>query len=841
MSYSTKSIRDTLHELDTSRDGLSNSVVRERIATYGPNSIRLPNEPLWRRILAPFLDVFVGVLLVAAAISIWHNAMIDAIIVLVIVIINAVIYYVQRYTTDRVLAALQRSDPTKVDVFRDGRLTAISAEQLVPGDIIVMSEGQKIPADGRIIEAESLRINESQFTGESEPIAKQVAPLTREKEIYEQSSMVFQGTFVVGGTATVAITATGNATEFGRLAHLSAADRDERSPVQQKIDVLIRRIILSVALISTVAFGLSLYRGMEAFESLRFVIALAVSAVPESLAIAISVVLVLNMRVMARRRALVRSMRAAETIGTITTIATDKTGTLTRNILSVREISPGPDASAQQLQHAIACSANPARQQNYDPLDIAFRNYEPLPAKTHGATKFYPFDTSLAMSGAVWHHGKEYVIYLKGAPEHILARSDLTSHEHEQLLHTVRRMAGEGLRVIAVAHTTHSQAPETLKDLSSTPPMVFDGLVGIADTLRPEAAHAIRTALNAGITVRMITGDHLETAYHIGRELGIVSRREDVFDCSVMSALSDEELDQIVEHCLVFSRVKPEHKHRLLTVLRKHNITAMTGDGVNDVPALTHAHVGIAMGSGTMIAKDASDIILLNDNFKTIIDAVRQGRTTYVNIRRMVIYLIATNLGEVLVSIAALLVGVPIPLVAIQILWINLVTDTALVIPLGLEPGDTRAMKYPPRDPAAPLVTRYYASRVIAVAVAIAAITFTTYLLFLPHYDVAYARTMAFTVLVATQWASALSLRSDLEPLVVRLKRWNPTFYLGLVITALLQLAAFTTPLSSYLHLAPVAIGDIFIASLIGFIATILIIELHKYIGRVWLPAAHTK
>lgn len=840
MSYSTKSISDVLAALDVTLDGLSPSEVDERLAMYGPNSIKLAREPLWRIILTPFIDVFVGVLLVAAAISLWHHAVIDAIIVLVIVAINAGIYYVQRYTTDKVLASLQRTDIDAVEVWRDAKFTSIDVTKLVPGDILYLSEGQRIPADARLIDADSLRLNESQFTGESAPIAKHAAPLKIEKEIFEQSNMIFQGTFVVGGTGKAVVTATGNQTEYGRLANLSTSERSQQSPVQEKIDTLIRRIVIAVGIISLIAFALVMLRGMELFESIRYVIALAVSAVPESLAIAISVVLVLNMRAMARRRALVRSMRAAETIGMITTIATDKTGTLTRNILSVKETFPGPDATLRDLKTTISRSANLTHHTSHDPLDIAFRDFAEPPSHATPA-KLYPFDTALALSGALWHAGRDYTLYLKGAPEHILARSDLTENERESVMHEVRSMAARGLRVIACAHTTLSHELPTLHELSPRKSLlVFDGLVGVADTLRPEAARAIRTALHAGISVRMITGDHQETAYHIARELGIVSSRDEVFDCTILSRLDDDALEQVVDRCRVFSRVKPEHKHRLLTILRRRNITAMTGDGVNDVPALTHAHVGIAMGSGTMIAKDASDIILLNDNFKTIIDAVRQGRTTYVNIRRMVVYLIATNLGEVLVALGALILGMPIPLVAIQILWVNLVTDTALVIPLGLEPGDRRSMKYPPRDPATPLVTRYYLGRIIAVALTLATITLGTFMIFLESYGVEYARTMAFAVLIAAQWAGALGLRSDLEPLVVRLRQWNPTFYLGLIVTILLQCAAFMTPLGSYLHLTPVAIGDIFMASLISFILVALVIELHKYIGRVWLPPQHT-
>jgi Ca2+-transporting ATPase len=833
MLYYTNTSSKTLAELDSSENGLASSVAEERLRQYGPNTIRVSGEPLWHKVVEPFANVFMLVLFVAAIISVFHHALLDAIIIGVIMATSAIIYYVQQFSTERILRSLRKHEALAVEVLRDSKPVTIDSSLLVPGDVITLSEGEKIPADARLLTAHSFRIDESQLTGESVPIDKQTEALDGDREVYEQSNMVFQGSFVVAGTATAIITTTGNNTEFGHLAALST-DAGGKSPVQEKIDHFISRIIGVVAGIACVAFGLSLLRGMDITESLRFVMALSVSAVPESLPVAISVILVLGMRRMAAKKALVRTMRAIETIGAITTIATDKTGTLTKNQLTVQG-TWHPHHGNEGFAHIIARSINHSSHKLHDPLDqalSAFAELEGAKAPRIAPMLSFPFEQIVAMSGNLWHNGAHYDLVLKGAPEHVLIRSDLTENEREQATIELHKLTEGGYRVIAVAHRSLIKPITELGELTRKDLLTFDGFVAVADILRPEAKKAISSALRAGVTVRMITGDHFETAYHIGRELGMLSSRDQVFDSRRMNVMSDGDLEKVVETTRVFSRVIPEHKYRILALLKKHNITAMTGDGVNDVPALTNAHVGVAMGSGAQIAKDAGDIILIDNNFKSIVDAMSEGRTIYANIRRMLFYLLSTNTGEVLTMIGSLAIGLPIPVVPVQILWINLVTDTSMVIPLGLEPGEKSTMTKKPNRSDAPIFGKFLISRMILVAVTMAILTISMYAMYSARYGHEYGRTIAFSALVVMQWANAFNTRSDDESVLFRLRVFNGKFYAGLAIAGILQLLVLFGPFGELLHVTPVAIGDLVRTGVLAFAIPIITVEIHKWIGR---------
>lgn len=832
-SFYTKTVRQTYDELNTSEAGLPATEVEERRKIYGLNTIKVKGDPLWRKLIEPFASVFMLVLFIAIIISIFHHAYLDAIIIGAIMAVSAIIYYVQRFSTERILRSLSKHEAQAVEVLRDGKTIEVDSSELVPGDRISLVEGEKIPADVRIVEAQSLRVDESQLTGESEPISKQIEQLKGRKEVYEQNNMLFQGSFIVGGVAVGVVTETGNSTEFGHLAALTKG-RTTASPVQRKIDKLVSQIIGVIAAIALVAFGLALFRGMEFGETLRFVIALSVSAVPEGLPVAISVILVLGMRRMAAKKALVRTMRSIETIGVINTIATDKTGTLTKNQLTVQAVWSAPHTKTKMTQMIIH-TVNFAPHKMHDPLDTALDTYalaNDAKRSRQSPMLSLPFDQAVAMSGNVWHNGSQYDLAVKGAPEHVLARSDLTENEHEAATAQLHKYTAEGYRVIALAHQTLSQPIAHFSELKSKEKFTFDGFVAVADILRPEAKHAIQSALKAGVSVRMITGDHFETAYHIGKRLGMVADRSQVFDARRMDVMSDEELEKVVEHTRVFSRVIPEHKYRILSLLKKHNITAMTGDGVNDVPALAGAHVGVAMGSGASIAKDAGDIILLDDNFKSIVDAMHEGRVIFANIRRMLAYLLATSGGEVLTMISALAIGLPIPLVPVQILWVNLVTDTALVIPLGLEPGEKTIMTQRPQNPSAPIISKFLIVRIIMAAITMAILTLSMYAFFSTMYDHNYGQTIAFSSLVIMQWANAFNMRSIDESMFSRLRVFNGKFYIGFLIAVGLQMLALFGPLREVVHITDVATRDLLITGSISFAAPILVVEIHKLIGR---------
>lgn len=836
MAFYTKSVKQTLDDLQTTSGGLSAIESKQRLRQYGPNSIKLRTEPLWRKLLEPFLSVFMAVLVVAIGISLWHRSYFDAAIIGAIILMNALIYYVQRFSTERILRSLQKRSTVKVEVLRKGKSVTVDAVNIVPGDVIVLDEGDKIPADARIIEARSFRVDESQLTGESLPISKQVETLGADRQIYEQSNMVFQGSFVIGGEARAVVVATGNNTEFGRLSDLSATS-EEVNPVERKIDTLITQIVIVISLVALVTMGLALWRGIAWDEALRFVIALSVSAVPENLPIAISIILVLAMQRMARRKALVRTMGSIESIGAITTIATDKTGTLTHNKLSVQELWHPRNQRKYTLQTLADAIVPHTRHSVADPLDTAFRSFiaKNPPANVRKPVKVYQFEHALALSGALYHNGAQYALALKGAPEQLIERCNLTEGERERATIELHHLTGLGFRVIALGHAMLKKPLESLEEISPRQRITFDGFVAIADTLRTEAKSAIATAQAAGITVRMITGDHFETAYHIGKELGLVRHRSEVFDSRQMSMMSDDDLAERLKTIRVCARVLPEYKHRILEILKQHDITAMTGDGVNDIPALTNAHVGVAMGSGAQIAKDAGDIILLDNNFQSIVSAIHEGRTVYANIKRMVTYLLSTNLGEVLVSLGSLIVGLPLPLTPVQILWINIVTDSAMVIPIGMEPGEARNMKRPPKPANAPLLSTFMISRIIIMALLMAVLVLTLYALFDHWHGADYARTVAFCALATVQWAGAFEARSDYESLFRRIKKRNTPFLVGLLVAIGLQLIAIASPFAPYLHVAPITATDFAAVTTVAFVLPIIVLELHKWFGRTFL------
>lgn len=835
MLFYQHSAEETLRELSSSLKGISRHEASERLKKYGANEIKLKGEPLWKKLVEPFANVFMAVLFLAVLISLWHNAVFDAVIILVIMFASATIYYVQRFSTERILRSLQKKNAQHVDVVRGGETYQVEATQLVIGDVIRLNEGDKVPADIRLIQTENLRTDEAVLTGESVPVSKAVDTLRGTKEVYEQKNMAFQGSFVVSGHALGVVVFTGNGTEFGRIATLAGTAPDSiSSPVQKKIDKLIKYIIAVVAAVALAAFFLAILRGIEFTEALRFVIALSVSAVPESLPVAISVILVLGMRRMAAKKALVRSMSAIETIGVITTIATDKTGTLTKNQLSVQETWQ-PSWSKHHLPTVVHKTINHHGDSSKDPLDVAFISFtaaeEAVELKGESVAKL-PFDQAFSMSGNIWHHRGKHELVVKGAPEQIIARSKLNKSDEAEITEALTKLTSQGYRVIALATTAIDGPFLAFPDMHPKTKLEFAGLVAVADTLRPSARAAIATARRAGVSVRMITGDHLETAYAIGRKLGLVDSRDQVFDSRLMADMTDDQLALAAHNARVFSRVTPENKFRILQVLKLKEVTAMTGDGVNDVPALANAHVGVAMGSGSQIAKDAGDIILLNDDFASIVRAMREGRIIFANIRRMLFYLLSTNIGEVLTTLAALVVGLPMPLAPVQILWINLVTDTTMVIPLGLEPGEKTTMKQKPVAPDAPILGKYMISRIILVAVVMCIVGLGLYAYFSALYGIAYGQTIAFIALVVIQWANAFNARSTFESAFSRLKVWNGAFWIGLTISLILQWIALFGPLQGLLHVHPVAIGDVFIASVIAFVVAIVAVEIHKYFGR---------
>lgn len=822
-------IAEALEHVGSSRDGLTTAQVKNHLEKYGPNAIETKKKPFLKRLLEPFASAFVGVLLVAIVLSLIEHQNIDAIIISIIVAVNAMIYYAQQYSVSRVLKTLQKKDVSYVHVLRDGQTARIPTEEVTVGDIVYVEEGMKVPADGRLIEASQVQADEALLTGESLPTHKQAAAQSGEPKVYDQRNMLFKGTYVKSGSGQMVVTAIGNKTELGSITALAAQADLTRSPIERKIDSLTKKLILAIAIIAVVALALQLWRGIAIDEALRFGLVIVVSAVPEGLPVALTVVLLLSARRMAKVRALVKKISSIETMGAVTLIATDKTGTITQNKLSIAD-KHTTHSNDKIFDQAVLASLNIEGDHANDSLDkIAFDAIKKAEMpKSWQKVKDYPFNQALRVSGVAWKHSDGYSIYIKGAPEHVLDYCHEHTRKDQAVIDVLEKFTSRGHRTIAFAHKDLKELPEKLTH-SNLNGMNFDGFVGMADQLRPKVADAVREARRAGVEVIMLTGDHVKTAGFIARQVGIVAADSEVSDSRVLETGSPEDIRNSLNKTRAFGRVLPEHKYAMLKATKDYQITAMTGDGVNDIPALVEADAGIAMGSGTDAAKDASDIVLLDDNFHTIVRAIRVGRTALANIRKMLVYLLGTSSGEVLTIISALILGIPLPVAAIQILWINLVTDGVSVIPLGLSPAEPHQMNQPPQPARASLLNARQVSRIILIAVVM---SMTVLLIFTMNLDKGhiYAQTLAFLGLVVAQWANAFNVNLEYKSWIQNFRQPNWKLVVAIGFSIVLMIAVFVTPLRDFLGLVPVMWRDALIAIVVPVVAVLLAVDLHKLI-----------
>lgn len=840
-NYYNQSAKDVLAEFSVDpKTGLSSAEVKRRQATYGKNLLRMHETPLWRKLLEPFLDIFMLILVFALILSLVQGDWLEAVAIAVIIIIDAAIYYIQRFSTERILQSLKASTEQMVNVLRAGAETAISSEELVPGDIVILREGDRIPADGRIITESGLLSDEAMLTGESDAIAKDAKAIAGPKKVYEQRNMVFSGAFILTGSGRFVVTATGNDTEYGRIASL-ASSVESVSPISEKINQLVIRIAAVVVILALIVLAVQLIDGIPLIDALKFTLAMVVSAVPEGLPIAISIILALCAKRMARKQALIKELKSIESLGIVTTIASDKTGTLTENRLELRETwseQPKP-AFLRLLAQAMLPEASLIDAEGdavaVDPLDVCIMRY--LQATASGSApalplRSYAFDQNLKLSGNLYRDkAGELFLALKGAPEVILARSDLDGALRERVESKLNELASKGYKIIALASGSIKHEINELQRLDKSHRLTFGGFIAVADALRPEARPAIRQAARMGVVTRMVTGDHAGTAYAIGKELGLAKDMTAVLDCSKLGNINDEDLAELVRTTTVFARVTPEDKYRILNAIKQTEICAMTGDGVNDVPALVGAHVGIAMGDSPSVVQDAGDIVLLDNNFKNITEAMRESRTVLANIRRMLGYLLATNAGEALTMIGALIFFGGQMLTPIQILWINLVTDSLMVIPIGLEPPEPEILGRKPEHKDAAILPLNLVLRMIIIALVMSGITLLTYFLArLTLHSDAEANTLAFTALVVMQWSSAFAARGTYASAWQRLKVYHLSFYLALGVAFLLQVAALFGPLATFVGTVAVPWLPLLLTVVLAFVIPLVIIEVYKRI-----------
>lgn len=828
------------------QSGLLANEAKTRLEQFGKNSIEQKKkiDPI-KIFISQFNSFVIYILFAAAIISYLINEPLDSIVILVIVVLNAGFGFIQEYKAEKSIEALKKLAALRANVIRGGEEREIDAQELVPGDIILLDTGMKVPADARIINCAVLQVDESMMTGESVPSKKSEEEIKQTSSIAEQSNMLFMGTVITKGRAKALVVSTGMRTQMGSIATMIEEQGEKLTPLQIKLNEFGKKIGIATLVICAFIFVFAYTRdyltlGSVSFEAMGILflaaVALAVAAIPEGLPAIVTITLGIGIQKMARKNALVRRLASVETLGSCDVICTDKTGTLTTNQMTVRRactIDNCVDISGEgyEPQGKINYTTKVAKNQMKLLFEIGAlcndarllkdKKYEIKGDPTEGALivsgakagiskisleKKYPrvyeipFDTQRKKMTTVHKDGKKLLAYTKGAPDVILSKCShiliggkkvvLTSANRKKVLEQNTKMASSALRVLGFSY---KEVKRSQSDSVMESGQIFVGLQGMIDPPRPEVRAAIEMCRNAGIRTVMITGDFKDTAIAIARELGIFSERDIAIDGHELSRMNDEELYSKIDDIVIFARASSEHKARILTALKKKGHTvAMTGDGINDAPAIKNADIGIAMGlSGTDVAKEASDMILTDDNFASIAGAVEQGRHIYNSIQQFVQYTLSSNLGEILAIFIALSLGWPLPLIAIQILWINLLTDGLPGLALGLDPDSSNVMAKPPRKKSEGILSAAVVSKILFVGSIIGAVT----LLVFNYYgrEGALAVSAAFTTLIMAQMFHILTYRMGGFKLNILANK----YLIGAIaLTIFLQLLVIYSPLN---------------------------------------------
>lgn len=858
--------------------GLSATEARDRALRLGRNTLPAARErSLLRVLLGQFTNPLIYLLFAAAAIALALGERGDAIVIVVVVLINAVIGTIQEGRAARSLRALRAFSKQTARVVRDGRQAVIDARDLVPGDVIVIEAGDAVPADTRVVEAAATRVAEAALTGESVPVDKHTEALPPDTPLADRANMLFAGTHVTAGRARALVVATGSGTEIGRIASLAEQTQIARTPLELRVAQFGRFLVVTALVLFAVLLAVGLARGMEFGDILMIAISQLVGIVPEGLPVAMTIALAVGVQRMARRNAIVRQLSAVETLGSTTVICTDKTGTLTKNEMTVAAIvladhselrvsgsgyelagtiEPEPERADGLDELLLACAlCNDARLDDPakpvgDPTEIALLvlvhkgHLDPNTLrKDHPRTAEVPFDPNAKLM-ATEHRGPHgSFVVLKGAPEVIVEYCGRGNAGPEpapgdqsgagEIRQAADQLAARALRVLGFAivdGTLSSGGLDALRGRAR-----FVGLVGQIDPPRSEVADAVSRCRAAGIRPVMITGDHAATGMAIARTLGIAHIDDAGLDGRDLTRLSDSELETRIAGVSVFSRVHPDQKLRIVKAFQQQGaVVAMTGDGVNDSPALVKADVGVAMGkTGTDVAKEASKIVITDDNFATIVTAVEQGRVVYRNIKKAILFLFSTSLAEVLVLLLAIVLGYPAPFAAVQILWNNLVTEGLITVNLVLEPPEGNEMSQAPISRKEPLLTRAMLLRMAFFVPTIAIVTLGWFVMRTEAgIPVAQVRTEAFTLLVICEWFNVLNCRSATKSALDWSLLRNPWLIGGLVVANLLQVAAvFWGPLSTMLHTVPFDMAVVLELGLAGSVV-LWVEEIRKWFVR---------
>lgn len=858
--WHTLSAQEVLTKLNSAENGLTQAMVADRHTRYGYNEliergIKSPWAILWEQLTA----LMVVILIIAAVISGVLGDYKDAIAIMAIVILNAILGFTQEYRAEKAMAALRKMAVPVVKVRRDGHVAEISARDLVPGDVVLLEAGGFVPADSRLLESVNLRVQEAALTGESEPVEKHVDPLAQDDlPLGDRLNMIYMGTTITYGRGIAIVTSTGMNTELGRIAEMIQSVEREPTPLQRRLEQLGRGLALAAIVIVGVVFGLGLLRGEDVRLMFLTAIGMAVAAVPEGLPAVVTIALALGAQRMLKRRALIRKLPAVETLGSVDTICSDKTGTLTENRMTVTILDVlGHTQSVETLLHkkdyaVLDAETKPAEKPHVRSLGLLLKaaslcndavlehegnRISAVGDPTEGALIIAaaqlgmdkddldqrwprvaetPFSSerkrmstvhrvaiTVDQTDAPWRD-TPYVIFCKGAVDVMLDITaqvwsgdqaiPLDDNLRQRILNANQSLAGDGQRVLGVAFRPLEKLPEKADEENMERDLIFIGLIGMIDPPRPEVKTSVQTCRTAGIRPVMITGDHPLTAQYIARELGIDTDGK-VITGQELNRMTEEELKAVVESVSVYARVSPEHKLRIVQALQdKGHIVSMTGDGVNDAPALKKADIGVAMGiTGTDVSKEASDMVLMDDNFATIVAAVEEGRIIYDNIRKFIKYTMTSNSGEIWTMLVAPFLGMPLPLLPLQILWVNLVTDGLPGLALTVEPAERDIMQRSPYHPKENIFGRGMGRHILWVGLLMGLVSLAMGLWFWNAGNPAW-QTMVFTTLTLSQMGHAMAIRSGKESLFTSGLLSNKPLLGAVLLTFALQMAVVYLP-----------------------------------------------
>lgn len=781
MSFYSKTVEQTMAELSTDKNGLSAEKAAENRKIYGENKISEgKRKGIIRVFFEQFFDLLVAILIISAIISVFTGNGESAVVIICVIVLNAILGTVQHFKAEKSLDALKSMSSPTAKVFRDGTLHVISASEITVGDIVSVEQGDIIPADGRVIHSASLSVNESSLTGESNSIEKITDALgDKEISLADRKNMVYTGSLVTGGRGSLAVTATGMNTELGKIAGLINTAQRKKTPLQKSLDKFSKQLSIVIPLLCAVVMLLYIMRGIPFADSLMFAVALAVAAIPEALSSIVTIALAIGTSRMAQQNAVIKDLKAVEGLGCVSVICSDKTGTLTQNKMTVREIFTlaDNDEGTAYLKNAMAlCNDSEYTDSGVlgDPTETALSDYigqeEYMRIRRENPrVSEIPFDSDRKLMSTFHRNDSGYIMYTKGAADNLCRTltsvldgntvRECTAADRQLIAETTDGFSEKGMRVLGFAYKL---TDECKPDSTAENDFVFIGLAAMTDPPRAESCAAVRDCISAGIKPVMITGDHKTTACAIARETGIMQDGDICLDGMELDKLSDSELSDVLENVSVYARVSPVHKIRIVEQWQnKGKIVAMTGDGVNDAPALKKADIGVAMGiTGTQVSKDAASMILTDDNFATIIKSVANGRAIYSNITNAIKFLLSGNLAGIMAVLYTAIPGLPAPFTAVQLLFINLLTDSLPAIAISMEEADKSLLKQKPRDSKAAFLTKPLTVQLIISGVLIAIATVLGYHAGLA-VSAAKACGMAFSTLCLARLFHGFNCRSD--------------------------------------------------------------------------------